>query len=44
VIELGAVGYLGARAAGSSPRRAVRECLAAAFLGVVMVVSKTFLH
>ena len=44
VIELGAVGYLGARAAGSSPRRAVRESLAAALLGVVMVVSKTFLH
>jgi VIT1/CCC1 family predicted Fe2+/Mn2+ transporter len=44
VIELGVVGYLGARAAGSSPRRAVRESLAAALLGVVMVVSKTFLH
>ncbi|KRB48010.1 MULTISPECIES: hypothetical protein [unclassified Terrabacter] len=44
VIELGAVGYLGARSAGSSPRTAFRESLAAALLGIVMVVSKTFLH
>ena len=44
VVELGAVGYLGARAVGSSPRTAFRESLAAALLGVVMVAAKTFLH
>ena len=44
VTELGAVGYLAARYVGSSPRTAVGESLAAALLGVVMVVAKTFLH
>ena len=44
VTELGAVGYLAARYVGSSPRSAVGESLAAAVLGVVMVVAKTFLH
>src|SRR4051794_16575378 len=44
VVELGAVGYLGARSAGSSPGTAFRESLAAALLGVLMVVAKTFLH
>jgi hypothetical protein len=44
VAELGAVGYLGARSAGSSRRTAFWESLAAALLGVVMVVAKTFLH
>ena len=38
------MGYLSARYVGSSPRTAFGESLAAALLGVVMVVAKTFLH
>jgi hypothetical protein len=44
VVELGAIGYLAARHAGASRREAFVESLAAALLGIVMVLAKTFLH
>jgi len=43
-VELGAVGYLAARHVGASRRAAFGESLAAALLGLVMVLAKTFLH
>lgn len=44
VVELGAVGYLSARHVGEDRRSAFVESLAAALLGIVMVLAKTFLH
>ena len=44
VVELGAVGYLAARFVGDSRRTAFGESLAAALLGVLMVVAKSLLH
>ena len=44
VVELGTVGYLGARYVGSSRGTAFGESLAAALLGLLMVTAKTFLH
>ena len=44
VVELGAVGYLAARLVGAGRGTALGESLAAALLGLVMVVAKTFLH
>ncbi|GAA2744585.1 hypothetical protein GCM10009868_22800 [Terrabacter aerolatus] len=44
VVELGAVGYLAARLVGADRRAAVGESLAAALLGLGMVLAKTLLH
>lgn len=44
VAELGAVGYLSARFVGDGRRTALAESLAAALLGVVMVLAKSLLH
>lgn len=43
-VELGAVGYLAARYVGAGRRAALGESLAAALLGLLMVLAKTFLH
>lgn len=44
VAELGAVGYLAARFVGEGRRTAFVESLAAALLGVLMVLAKSLLH
>jgi len=44
VVELGGVAYIAGRYVGSSRAAAFRESLAAALLGVLMVVAKSFLH